>query len=97
MSTSMNPLRNLLYGQFYFIIRRQSERFDTLAYLFLPVEFADLNADVSKVFFQHREKEVTRVSLSAKRACFIIRDAPSMLKRIGDFNAGNSRAIISAF
>lgn len=75
------------------------ERFDTLAYLFLPIEFADLNADVSKVFFPTEGKRShTRLSFrEAKRACFIIRDAPSMPKRIGDFNAGNSPAIISAF
>lgn len=55
-------------------------------------ELADLNINVSKVFARDREKEVAHVSFrEAKRACFIIRDTPSMLKRIADFNASNSQ------
>lgn len=67
--TSMNPLRKSFIRTIllYYSTTKMRQRFDTLAYLFLPVEFADLNVDISKVFFQHREKEVTRVSLPEKR------------------------------
>lgn len=83
-------LRNLFYRNNFIFLFDDKEARILHACLSLPSSPThQLELDVSKVFARDRGKEVARVSLSrisvgeVKRACFIIRDAPSILKNWG--------------
>lgn len=92
-TTSMNRCVIFYTILFYYSVTKKRKRFDTLAYLLLPAEFADLNADVSKVFARDREKK-SYASLFQKGETSLFHNKG---RSFNDFNASNSRAIISAF